>query len=156
MVVEQTGAPVPTLRFPRGEHFAFYYEDTHLLYLSFARDQRRFLFLIADSEDDALALDFPGDLYEEQVRDAVDRIFFVDLQQEGRETVSLVLGAFFPVNGRNFGAYYERGSDERSLYFLEVIGAGDEASLEAVEEGDDHQRVAAAFTRKYEGILQVH
>lgn len=144
---------VPNLVFPRGEHYAFFYEDTHLLMLVFERDARRFLFLVREADGINLELDFPGDLYETQVRDAVDRIFFVELQEEEKSPKRLVLGACFPVGEEWYGAFYERGGDEQALFFLRIIGAGDEASLEAVEATQEHQRVASAFTHRYKDVL---
>lgn len=149
--VEQ--AQVPNLVFPRGEHYAFFYEDTHLLMLVFERDARRYLFLVREAQGTLLELDFPGDLFESQVRDAVDRIFFVELQEEDEEPRKLVLGAYFPVADEWYGAFYERGGDEQALFFLRVIGTGEDASLEAVEATEEHERVAIAFTNRYRDVL---
>ncbi|MCY0877004.1 MAG: hypothetical protein OWT28_12165 [Firmicutes bacterium] len=146
-------AQVPNLIFPRGEHYAFFYEDTHLLMLVFERDARRYLFLVRETDGATVELDFPGDLYESQVRDAVDRIFFVELQEEEESAKRLVLGACFPVADVWYGAFYERGGDERALFFLRVIGSGELAALEAVEATEEHERVATAFYDRYRDVL---
>jgi hypothetical protein len=139
---------VPTLRFARAEHRAFFYEDVHLLLIEFERDRRRLLFLIHEAGE-PIELEFPGDLFEERVRDAVDRVFFAELQEEGGPPISLALGALFPVEGTWYGAYYERGKDERTLYFLRIAGEGEAAILEAVEDSAEHGRVETAFRSRY-------
>lgn len=143
---------VPVLRFARAEHRAFFYEDTHLLLIEFERDRRRMLFLIREAGE-PVELEFPGGLFEERVRDAVDRVFFAELREEGRPPRSLALGALFPVGGTWYGAYYEREHDERTLYFLRIVGEGDTAILEAVEDSAEHDRVEAAFRSRYADVF---
>jgi len=123
------------------------------MFLAFERESRRNLFLICHSEDDRLELDFPGELYEAQVRDALDRIFFVELKEEDEPARKLVMGAYFPVGDTWYGAYYERGGDQHSLFFLRVIGEGELTTLEAVEQEFEHQAVAQAFSKRYSDVL---
>ncbi|MCY0869813.1 MAG: hypothetical protein OWT27_04390 [Firmicutes bacterium] len=149
---------IPTVRFTRAEHHAFFFEDSHLLLITFARDDRRLLFIIADEEQEgALSLDFPGDLFESRVRDEVDRIFFVDMEELATERGlrHLALGALFPCGTEQYGAYYERDSDESTLYFLHVVGDGEERGLEAVEDRAVHAQVAKAFKERYAGLLAI-
>ena len=147
---------VPAVRFPRAEHRAFYFEDTHLMMLIFSRDARRLLFLVA-VEDGEIQLDFPGDTFDERVRDKVERIFFVELQEEGKDALSLVLAAYFPVEEAWYGAYYGRNEPEdgHTLYFLRVLGEGEAASLEPVQEAAEHALVSQEFMTRYEGLLGV-
>ncbi len=145
----------PRLKFPHAEHFAFFFEDTHLLLVRFLREDQRLLFLVTEASGEELQLDYPGNLYEDQVRDKVDRIFFVELSQEGEGSVKLALGAYFPVGDDMYGAYYDRDSDEQTLYFLRVMGEGELVSLEAVEDPQEHQMVSSAFTERYQGIIDV-
>lgn len=147
--------PVPLLSFPRGGHYAFFFEDTHLFYLVFERDLKRYLFLVQEADGKSLALDHPGDLFESQVREAVDRVFFALLQEEGEAAKDLVLGAYFPVDGEWYGAYYERGTDEQVLFFLRIVGSGETSTLEAVEQGDEHKMIASAFSNRYRDVLSV-
>lgn len=146
---------IPTIQFPRAEHFAFFFEDTHLMFVVFERDDRRHLFLIQGVEDNQIRLDYPGDLFEAQVREAVDRVFFVELAEEGSPLRPLVLGAYFPVGNETYGAFYERGGDERTLFFLRVLGEGDAVTLGAVEDESEHALVSDAFIARYSGVFTV-
>jgi hypothetical protein len=149
---------IPTVRFTRADHYAFFFEDAHLLLITFARDDRRLLFLIAEQEQEgALCLDFPGELFESRVRDEIDRIFFVDLEELAAQhgPRHLALGALFPCGDEQYGAYYERDSDESTLYFLHVVGDGDERGLEAVEDRAVHAQVAHAFKQRYAGLFAI-
>lgn len=147
---------VPQLRFSKAAHYAFFYEDTHLMLIDFERDARRMVFLIHDSADDVIDLSFPGDLYETQIHDAIDRLFFVELQEEHKDPLKLVMGAYFPVEDEYYGAYYPRGGDEQEIYFLRVIGEGESATLEAVETPDGHARVAQAFADRYADVFTLN
>ncbi len=146
---------IPNIQFPEAEHFAFFFEDTHLLLIVFERDARRLLFLIRESAGETVILDFPGDLYEAQVRDAIERIFFVDLAEEAHDPKRLVMGAYFPVGNDMYGAYYDRESDQRTLYFLRVTGEGEAIGLEAVEDPEEHRIVSEAFTDRYQGVFAI-
>ncbi len=145
---------VPVVRFPRAEHRAFYFEDTHLMSIIFPRDGRRLMFLVT-VEDGDIQLDFPGDTFEETVRDKVERVFFVELQEENEDVRSLVLAAYFPVDEVWYGAYYGRHEPEdgHTMYFLRVIGEGETASLEPVQEEQEHRIVVQEFMARYEGLL---
>lgn len=144
---------IPILRFPSADHFAFFFEDSHLMMIIFPRDNRHLLFLLREGSDDVMELDFPGDLFESRVRDAVDRIFLVTLQQQAGESIRLALGAYFIVEGAVYGAYYDRDTSEETLFFLHVLGDGDTATLEAVEETQEYQVVSASFMERYENLL---
>ncbi len=146
---------IPNIQFPHAEHFAFFFEDSHLLLIVFERDERRLLFLISESEGETVVLDFPGDLYEGQVRDATERIFFVDLAEEEADRKRLVMGAYFPAGNETYGAYYDRESDEQTLYFLRVMGEGDAISLEAVVDPEEHRLVSQAFSDRYQGVFAI-
>lgn len=146
---------IPNIQFPNAEHFAFFFEDAHLLFVVFERDARRLLFLIRESEGETAILDFPGDLYEAQVRDAIERIFFVDLAEEAHDQKRLVMGTYFPAGNETYGAYYDRESDEQTLYFLRVMGEGDAISLDAVVDPEEHRIVSDAFTDRYQGIFKI-
>lgn len=148
-------AQVPDIRFPRAEHFAFFYEDTHLMNIVFERDRRRLLFLIKQAQDERVELDFPGELFESQVSEAVDRIFFVELNEEGSPQRRLVLGAYFPVENETYGAYYEQGGEERTLFFLRVLGEGDAVNLVAVEDESEHSLVSSFFVERYKGVFEI-
>ena len=143
----------PLIQFRNAEECAFFFEDTQLLLIRFERDEHWLLFLIHEEEEDHLELEYPGELFEEQVRDKVETVFFVELTEFGGRPVKLALGAFFPVEDTWYGAYYPRGQATHTIYFLRVLGEGPVASLEAVEEEDEHDRVATAFTERYQGIF---
>ncbi|PWI57733.1 hypothetical protein [Sulfoacidibacillus thermotolerans] len=148
-------AELPKIMFPRAEYFPFFYEDTHLLFIVFERDAHRELFLIRESEGDVLQLDYPGGLFEEQIRAAVDRILLVEMAEGEGETKRLALGTYFPVGPDMYGAYYERNTDEQTLYFLRIIGEADDVQLEAVVDADEHAQVSEAFMERYSHFFSV-
>ncbi|MCI0181803.1 MAG: DUF1292 domain-containing protein [Acidibacillus sp.] len=148
-------ATSPQIQFPRAEYLPFFYEDTHLLYIIFQRESHRELYLIRDTEDASLQLDYPGALFEEKVRDAVDRVLLVEMSEDGGEPKHLALGTYFPVDDDTYGAYYERGTDEQTLFFMQIVGEGDTASLEAVVDPSEHARVSDAFMERYGNFFSV-
>ncbi len=139
--------------FKNAEECAFFFEDTQMLLLRFERDEHWLFFLISEAEEDHVQLEYPGELFEEQVRDKVETVFFVELTESGGKPIKLALGAYFQVDDFWYGAYYPRGEEAHALYFLRVMGDGPGASLEAVEEEEEHGRVATAFTERYQGIF---
>ncbi len=143
----------PLIQFKNAEHCAFFFEDNQLLLVRFEREDHWLWFLINDDKEDGLVLEYPGKLYEEQVQDKVEAVFFVELTESGGSSQKLALGAMFMVGDEWYGAYYPRGQAARTLYFLRVLGEGPEATLEAVEAEQEHSRVAAAFTERYQGML---
>lgn len=142
----------PMIIFAKAEHHAFFFEDTHLMMVISGRG-RRSLYMINRIDGDVVELDDPGEVYENQIRDAVDAVFFVELAEQDRPIKKLVLGAYFPVNGTDYGAFYDRDSEQNTIYFLKVIGQGDAASLDAVEDPQEHQVVSQTFMTRYENLL---
>lgn len=142
----------PMITFTKAEHHAFFFEDTHLMMIISGRG-RRTLYMIDRIDGETVELDDPGEVYENQIRDAVDAVFFVELAEQDKPVKRLVLGAYFPVDNADYGAFYDRDSDQNTIYFLKVIGQGDIASLEAVEDPQEHQVVSDAFMNRYENLL---
>ncbi|KUO95536.1 hypothetical protein [Ferroacidibacillus organovorans] len=144
---------IPSIQFQGAEHCAFYFEDVHLMLVQFERESFRMLYLLTGQTGDALTLSFPGSLYTEQVMEQVERIFFVELNELQREPVRLALGAYFPVGSNRVGAYYERGSDETTLYFLRIVGDAPDVTLETIEDPSEHRAVAEAFQTRYQNVF---
>lgn len=142
-----------TVDFVDAEHCAFFYEDSYLMLIRFSRDDFRLLFLIDEAEAGHATLVYPGELFDAQVRDRVEAVFFVELTEADGTPQSLALGAFFPVDDAWYGAFYPRGQEAYTLYFLRVVGEGAASSLEAVEDEQEHQRVAEVFRERYRGFF---
>ncbi len=121
--------------------------------IQFSRDDFRLLFLIDDAEASHATLVYPGELFAEQVRDRVDTVFFVELTEADGTPQKLALGACFPVDQDWYGAFYPRGQEARTLYFLRIAGEGAASSLEAVADEQEHQRVAEVFLERYRGFF---
>ncbi len=140
------------MNFDKMEQHAFFYEEAHLLLLVSNRS-RKFLFLIQGMDEQTLMLEDPGELFENQVRDAIDAIFFVELIEQDRPPKNLILGAFFPVDDQEYGAYYERDGKDNTIYFLQAIGQGESKTLEAVDDPSEYQKIADVFMSRYESLL---
>lgn len=144
------------IHFQQAEHCAFFFEDNQLLMVRFEREDHRLWFVVDELNEEQVLLGYPGELYVEQIKDKVENIFFVELTEADQEPRKLALGAYFPVGEEWYGAYYERGQEPHTLYFLHVTGVGPEAELEAVEETDEYQRVADEFSRRYRNVFNIN
>ena len=115
----------------------------------------RQLYLIRNTAGELLELDYPGGLFEEKVRDAVDRVLLVEMEEEGGKAKHLALGTYFPVDDATYGAYYERGTDEQTLYFLRLEGEAENVTLEAVVDPSEHAYVSKVFMERYSDFFSI-
>ena len=137
------------VRFQGAEPYVFYFENVHLLLLTYARDDTKFIFRIADQSGTNITLDFPGQTYVERVLDTVVNVFFVQVQ-EGEQTdpKPYVLGSYFELDGRFYGAYYERDVEPPQVVLFRLNGEAPDFELEPVE-GDEYQKAADFFVENY-------
>ncbi len=83
------------VRFETPHQYVFIHENVKHLLLVWSKDSKKQLF-IAEDEEDALVLRYPGEVYTETVLEQVEPVFFLDL--EGG--VEAVLGATFYHQGQ--------------------------------------------------------
>lgn len=149
--------PVPDLKFyfKDAEQYAFLYENVHLMMVSWTRDDARLLFRIEEQADNSLALAYPGETFTDRVLDALENIFFIQVQEEGTDGVPYVLGSYFEVDGQMYGAYYERDVDERpTVVLFKVEGEPPMQSLEVPSESE-YERAAAAFSEQHADLVDI-
>jgi hypothetical protein len=146
---------VPKLAFPNANPYAFLFENAHLLLLSWDRDDAKFLFLIREHRPEGLVLDYPGAAFTNRVMDAIEHIFFVQLEEEGSEARQYVLGSYFLVGNQAYGAYYEKNATEPAVVLLRVTGEPPNLQLEVLDD-DEHQRVASAFAEQHADFLTIN
>lgn len=146
----------PKLAFPKADQYAFLYENAHLLMLSFERDQTKFLFLIKEQKDGELMLDYPGETFTNTVLDAIQNIFLIQVEEEGGDTRKYAMGSYFIVDGRRYGAYYERESEAENpnVVLFRIEGEGTAAALEVLDE-QEYDRVARTFTEEHQGLMDI-
>jgi hypothetical protein len=138
-----------TVRFQGAEPYVFYFENVHVLLLTYARDDAKFVYRIADQTATDITLDFPGQMFVERVLDTVVNIFFVQVQEgEHAESKSYVLGSYFEIEGKFYGAYYERDVDPPQVVLFRLNGEAPDFELEPVE-GEEYQRAADFFVKNY-------
>jgi hypothetical protein len=152
----------PKLVIPKAEHYAFFFDDVHLLVIAWERDQHREIYLIRDIADDVLTVEYPGDRYREQVWDAVGEIFFVSLEEDGDPSgkTRYVLGAYFERRkGEACAVYYKRPdetgngqSQPYELLLLKVQGEPPDRRL-AIPEEQEYQALLKQFRERYAGLL---
>lgn len=144
----------PRFSFPNGEQYAFLFENAHLLLLSWDRDDAKFLFLIKEHRDDGLILDYPGATFTNRVLDAIQNIFFVQVQEETGEARRYVLGSYFESADRSYGAYYERDVPHPEVVLFRIDGDAPDLTLEVLDEAE-HERVAATFSQQHADVLEI-
>jgi hypothetical protein len=143
-------------RFQKAREYAFFHEHVHLLLVDFERDGKQELFLVSGVEEDGTyILDYPGELFTEQIRELVQSIFFVQVQEEGQAVKRYVLGAFFTYMRQEYALYYDRDAeviDELVFFRAKATGTGD-WELETVTDPKEYQEVVETVLERYEGIL---
>ncbi len=139
--------------FPKANKHAFFFENAHLLLLSWERDNAKFLFLIEGQTEDGVELEFPGELFTNQVLDTIENIFFVQVS-EGEQVTKYTLGSYFYVNEIRYGAYYERDVDNPSVVIFRISGESPDFELGVLDE-DEFRAVSAAFTEQHNSFMNV-
>ncbi|MFC4769611.1 hypothetical protein [Effusibacillus consociatus] len=146
----------PVFVFPKADHYAFFYEEAHLMLVCWNRDDKKELYRISGQQEEMLQLDYPGDLYTERVMELISSIFFISVQEEVREQ-KYTLGAFFTKNHQGYAVYYERDAISRSdLIFFRVVEEGAGYALEVVESEVEHTSVVREIEERYASFLQIH
>jgi hypothetical protein len=145
----------PILNFRKAEHYAFFFEDVHLLLVAWERDERKEIYRIESQEGEVLVLDYPGDLFVEQVLHVIEKIFFVSVR-EGEREGKYALGVYFLIEEQPYGVYYERDRKEESpeLVFFRIVDDGDGFGLEVIEEEAEYRRVTETFKDQYAPFFQ--
>jgi len=146
-----------TFRFRKGREFAFFHEDVHLLLFDFERDDKKELFLIGDVEENGTyILEYPGALFTEQLREMINSIFFVQVQEEHRGG-KYALGAYFTCERKEYALYYDREHPENGelIFFrAENTGRGD-YELSNITDQDEYREVVDHIGERYGHVLDV-
>ncbi|GAX90939.1 hypothetical protein [Effusibacillus lacus] len=146
----------PVFLFPKADHYAFFYEEAHLMLVSWQRDDKKELYRICGQQGEILQLDYAGQLYTERVMELISNIFFITVQEESQEK-KYALGAYFTKNNQGYAVYYERDAATRSeLIFFRVTDEGEGSSLEVVEGEMEHSGVVKEIRERYSSFLQIH
>lgn len=141
--------------FPKAEHHAFFYEEAHLLLISWERDDKRELYRIADQQQAVLQLDYPGALYSERVMELIQNIFFIRVQEETGAN-QYVLAAYFHKQDQAYAVYYERDANPpKALIFFRVAEDGEGYALDVIEDAAEHQSVAQEIEERYASFLHI-
>ncbi|KPV45296.1 hypothetical protein [Alicyclobacillus ferrooxydans] len=137
------------IRFRGTTPFVFYFENVHLLLLTYERDDAKFLFRIASQSGTDVTLDYPGETFVERVLDTLSKVFFVQVQEgEEAEAEEYVLGSYFELNGKLYAAYYQREKVDGEVVLFRLEGDTPDYLLEPLE-GDEYQRTASYFLENY-------
>ncbi|PWK06974.1 DUF1292 domain-containing protein [Tumebacillus permanentifrigoris] len=143
-------------RFGKGKEYAFFNEHVHLLLIDFERDNKKELFLIAEQEaDGTYILDYPGELFTEQLHELTGSIFFVQVQEEEREG-KYVLGAYFTCERKTYALYYDREHPESGeMVFFRANSTGTGTyDLENITDQEEYQTVVEFIMERYGQFLQ--
>jgi hypothetical protein len=141
--------------FPKAKHYAFVFENAHLLLVSWDRDDTKLLFVIQEHQADALMLDYPGQTFTHRVMDIIEHIFFVQLAEGDKEPRKYVLGSYFVVGNRAYGAYYpEAVSAEPEVVLFRIAGEPPNLVLDPLGE-EEYPEAAAAFREQHSGLLDI-
>lgn len=148
----------PVMTFPKANTFAFFYEEAHLLLLSWNRDDKQEIYRISGENEGILQLDYPGALYTEKVMEIVAHIFFITVQESQAQQQRYTLGAYFTFNGEAFAVYYERDASSASteLIFFRVEEAAEGFDLQVVEDETRYAAVVKEIEQRYGGFLHIH
>lgn len=146
-------------KFNKAQEFAFFHEDVHLLLVDFQRDEKKEVFLIGDMEEDGTyILEYPGELFTEQLREMVQSIFFIQVTEEelGREG-KYALGAYFTCERKEYALFYDRENpDNGELVFFRAqpTGSGD-FELTTINDQNEYRDVVEHITARYSHVLNV-
>jgi hypothetical protein len=144
----------PTFVFPDATEYAFVFHNAHLLLMTYARDDAKFLFLIDGEDEGSFRLTYPGRAFTDRVLDTIESIFFVAVEEEGQEPTRYILGSLFDAGGRTFGAYYERDNAEANVVLFEASGEAPAFEL-SVPDDDAYEEASRVFADEHEGLLHV-
>ena len=144
----------PRFAFPNAKQYAFLFENVHLMLLSWDRDDAKFLFMIKDQTEQGLTLDYPGQLFADRVLDTIQNIFFVKVQENQAEAKRYVLGSYFDVDGRVFGAYYEQDRVTPDVALFRIDGEAPGFTLE-VPKDEEYQRAASVFAEQHGDFMDI-
>lgn len=142
-------------RFRKTREYAFFHEDVHLLLVDFERDGKQELFYIAEQDDDGTyVLEFPGELFTAQVKEILESIFFIQVQEEHREG-RYALGAFFTYMRTEYALYYNRDEEQISeLIFFRVENKGTgEYDLTVIADQEEYQELAEHITERFGHLM---
>jgi hypothetical protein len=140
----------PKITFAKANSYAFFFEDVHLLLINWDRDEKKEIYRIERQEGDTLVLDYPGDLFVEQVLHVIENIFFVTVREGDREG-KYALGVYFVIGEQPYGVYYEKNKSDQppELIFFRVIDDGNGYGLQVVEDEEEHRLVTETFMNQY-------
>lgn len=143
--------------FRKTTEYAFFNQHVHLLLVDYNRDDRKDLFLIAEQEDDGTyVLEYPGELFTEQIKEMVSSIFFITVQEEEREA-RYALGAYFTSNRKDYALYYDRdNTNVKALVFFRAKELGNgQYELEQIEDESEYQDVVEHIKDNYGHLLHI-
>ncbi|HEU4964338.1 MAG TPA: hypothetical protein VFV52_10890 [Bacilli bacterium] len=146
-----------TFRFSKAREYAFFHEDVHLLLVDFERDGKQEVFYIADQEEDGtFLLEYPGEMFTEQVQEVVSSIFFVQVQEENREG-RYALGAFFTFMRKEYALYYDREQESISeLVFFRAENKGTgQYDLHNITDQAEYQELVEHITDRFGHLMSV-
>jgi hypothetical protein len=127
------------VRFETPHQYVFIHENVKHLLLIWSKESKKQLF-IAEEEEDALVLRYPGETYTETVLEQVEPVFFLDL--EGG--VEAILGATFYHQNRLIGMYYDKKHPTGPPYFFEI----EDGSPSEIPD-EEYQAVAQTFAKEF-------
>jgi len=144
-------------RFVKGREYSFFHEDVHLLLIDFERDNKKELFLVGEVEEDGTyLLEYPGELFTEQLQELISSIFFLQVKEDHREG-KYALGAFFTCERKEYALYYDREQPEnQELVFFRAQATGTgEYDLSNITDQDEYREVVAHIGERYSHVLDV-
>jgi hypothetical protein len=144
-------------RFSKGREYAFFHEDVHLLLVDFERDEKKELFLIsAVEEDGTFLLEYPGELFTEQLQELIKSIFFIQVKEESQEG-RYVLGAFFTYDRKEYALYYDReDTNNAELIFFRATATGlGDYELVNIHDQAEYSEVVEHITERYNSFMQM-
>ena len=147
----------PKFVFPKAEQYAFLFENTHLVLFFFPRDDAKFLFLLKDQGDAGMALDYPGDTFTTQVLDRILNIFKIKINTDNEESKLsryYVLGSYFTVSGRPYGAYYQKDVLQPDVLLFRIDGEPPSQELVSLE-GSEFEQIATVFSQQHDDLLEI-
>lgn len=143
------------LMFPKAKHYAFVFENAHLLLVSWDRDDAKHLFVINEHQADALMLDYPGQTFTQRVMDIIENIFFVQLEENNEEPRKYVLGSYFVAGNTAYGAYYpEAASAQAEVVLFRITGEPPNLVLDTLGE-KEYAKAAEAFQEQHSDLLEI-
>jgi len=139
----------PAIRFNGATPYSFYYEDAELVLLTWERDDAKFLFRVEEQSEEEWVLNYPGETFASRVLDAIQSIFFVQVQEEADTPASLyVLGSYFVFQNKVYGAYYPRDGANLEMLLFRLGGEAPAYELEPIE-GEEYRAASAYFAQNY-------